>query len=102
MEARGLENFERGTARIGMKVIVERIRPQDNFALVLCSGGRSPGVFPEAGNSIFSSPVLECGAGELRHAPLRGQVQRALQEVAETRRLAGRRLREIRAQRRMT
>jgi len=75
LEARGLKNFERGTARIGMKVIVERIRPQDHFGPYAgAPADAGSGFFPEAGNSIFSGPVFgNVEAGELRHAPLRGQ-----------------------------
>jgi len=53
LEARSLKNFERGTARIGMKVIVNVSAHKTNFALMRCSGGRSPGVFPETGTRFF-------------------------------------------------
>src|SRR4029077_9095290 len=69
-----------------MKIIVERVRPQNDVAL----SGRSCGSIcsPESWNATFLGPTLESGRSKLRHASLRRQMQNALQEMAEARRLA--------------
>src|SRR5579872_4693785 len=86
LETCALKYIKRRAASVRMKIIVERVRPQNHFALVYC--GRSSGISSNAGNVMLPGPMLESGRGELRHASLRSQMQRALQQVAEARRLA--------------
>src|ERR1700687_2419731 len=88
LKTRALKYFKGSATRVRMKVIVKRIRPQNDLAFVKRCRGWMPGRFFQAGNPILPGPLLESGPGELRHAPLRGQVKSALQDVTEARRLA--------------
>src|SRR6266853_1758675 len=88
LETRALENIKRRAAGVRMKIIIKSIRPQNDFASIRRDRGRMSGICSKTGNVMLPGPVLESRVGDLRHAPLRGQMQRALQNVAEARRLA--------------
>src|ERR1700680_5018654 len=81
VESRALKNFQCCPARLRMKVIVERIGPQNDVAL---SGRRRRSVgSSEGGNPLLLGPTLERGRGKRRHAPLRPQMQNARQNGPE-------------------
>src|SRR6266851_4069837 len=86
VESRALQNFQCCTAGFRMKIIVECVRPQNDVAF---SGCRSGSVCSsQCRDLLLPGPTLKSGTGKLRHAPLRRQMQNALQKMAEARRIA--------------
>src|SRR5450759_377163 len=68
-----------------MKIIVECVRPQNDVVfpgrccVSVCSS--------QSRDALLLGPTLESGTSKPRHAPLRRQMQYALQDVPETRRI---------------
>src|SRR5260370_32064124 len=58
LETHAPKYFQRRASRVRMKVIVKRVRPQNNLALGRRRSCCRRAAFSQAGNTIFSGPLL--------------------------------------------
>src|SRR5208337_3839096 len=78
LKAGVLEHFQRGPARLRLKIIVESIHPQNDVTIL-----RWPAIFCKSRYIIFSRPSAKRGGRECRYLPLWRETQNAFDNVAQ-------------------